>query len=161
MGADFVRLSVALTGFEAAELAETGMVETYRALVLRQLGDTTLGRLAEALAEAGGDPRGLADPALLEVARALCHLWYLGVWPGLPGQPGDQAPVRPSAAAYAQGLLWRAMGSHAPGTHAPGFGSWAEPPAPAEPPPAAEPPAPAQPSPARADRAATVEGARR
>ncbi len=133
---DFLRLSVVLTGFDAAELAGTGMLDGYLATVCEQAGDENLDRLSAALVGTGGEPQELADPALLELARAVCELWYLGVWPGLPaeacralGLTGEQAPVRPSAAAYGQGLLWRSLGSHAPGTHAPGFGSWAEPPA--------------------------------
>ena len=135
VGGDFLRLSVALTGFGAEELAATGMADSYRTTVLQQIGGGNLGLLLAGLAEADGDPAGLADPALLEAARAVCGLWSLGVWPGLSaeacralGLTGGQLPVRPSAEAYAQGLIWQAMGSHAPGTGGPGFGSWADPP---------------------------------
>lgn len=63
------RLSVALTGFGAEELAATGMADSYRTTVLQQIGGVNLGLLLAALAEADGDPVALADPALLEAAR--------------------------------------------------------------------------------------------
>ncbi len=161
MNADFLRLSSALTGFEAAELTGTGMTELYRATVSERIGVENLDRLGVALAAVGDDPQALADPVLLELARAVCGLWYLGVWPGLPapacrslGLTQSQEPFRPSASAYAEGLLWRALGSHAPGTQAPGFGSWADPP------PGASPPG-APPSALAGDRPARTEGAGR
>ncbi|MDI5973741.1 hypothetical protein POF50_031125 [Streptomyces sp. SL13] len=135
----FVRLSVALTGFDAAELAETGLAEVYRALVARQLGPRRYGELIGALDRAGGDadgPAGLpvhelltGDEALGDLARAVCHLWYLGTWPGLPGEDGPPVPSPVSAHAYAGALVWRSFGGHAPGTGRPGYGSWSLPPA--------------------------------
>lgn len=137
---DFLRVSAVLTGFDASELAETGMAEVYHLAVREQVGSGPLNRLSIALTEAGGDPNALTDPGLLDVARAVCSLWYLGVWPGLPeaacrrlGLPEQRAPVRPEGG-YPQGLLWRALGTPAPGTRSPGFGSWAEPPPGAGPP---------------------------
>lgn len=136
----FLQLSVALTGFDAAELIETGMAGGYYGAVCGQIGAGPLDELAGALSETGGDPNAVTDPELREVARAVCWLWYLGVWPGVPEQAADrfgltgrQSNFRPQAEAYAQGLLWRALGSPAPGTGSPGFGSWAQAPPGADP----------------------------
>ncbi|MGW7573357.1 hypothetical protein [Streptomyces sp. NPDC054765] len=126
----FVRLSVALTGFDATELAATGMTEIYRAIVLKRLGPLSYGTLVDALADPTADPQALLDEdaALRELARPVCHLWYLGVWPGPPGQADRPAPDV-AARAYAHGLVWRSFGGHAPGVGRPGHGSWAHPPA--------------------------------
>lgn len=136
----FIGLSIALTGFDATELAETGMAEIYRATVLREAGPLSYDRLVTALTDAASLPEALmsegGDGELIELARALCHLWYLGVWPGLPERglrEGNmtvrQPPYVVSDRAYAEGLVWRCLGGHAPGTGAPGHGSWARPPA--------------------------------
>ncbi len=42
--------------------------------------------------------------------------------------PARMAAYAVSAAAYTEGLLWRAIGAHPPGAKAPGYGSWAVPP---------------------------------
>ena len=137
----FVRLSTVLTGFDAAELAETGLTEVYRALVLRQLGPRRYGELIRTLDRATsgpGDPQShdlpahdllRGDEALGDLARAVCHLWYLGSWPGVPGENGPPVPSPVSARAYANALVWRSFGGHAPGTGRPGYGSWSLPPA--------------------------------
>ncbi|MFJ1747116.1 hypothetical protein ACIOJD_12860 [Streptomyces sp. NPDC088116] len=133
----FIGLSVALTGFDATELAETGMAEIYRATVLREAGTLSYGRLVAALTDAACLSEVLTseDGELVELARAVCHLWYLGVWPGLPehGLPGQNMTTRHSSyvvseRSYAEGLVWRCLNTHAPGTGAPGHGSWARPP---------------------------------
>lgn len=114
----FVDVSVSLTGFEPGELRATGLVEQHYATVVGRLGDDEYQRFAAGLLAAGGDP--LPD-GLLPVARAITHLWYLGVWPD-----ADQA-VSPRA--YAESLVWKTFHGFAPGTWAPGFGSWSRPPA--------------------------------
>lgn len=42
--------------------------------------------------------------------------------------PARTASYAVSAAAYTEGLLWRAIGAHPQGAKAPGYGSWAAPP---------------------------------
>jgi hypothetical protein len=133
---DFLAISVGLTGFDARELQATGMAERYHAVVTRQVDAAFYDAFAKALLEAGSDPLAVAEPHVLEVARAVTHLWYLGVWPGLPEATGAaiggadalDAPFVVSARAYAQGLAWKAFGGAPPGTAAPGFGSWGRPP---------------------------------
>ncbi|MFJ6753368.1 MULTISPECIES: hypothetical protein [unclassified Streptomyces] len=126
----FLALSVALTGFDATELAATGMAETYRAIVLQRLGSPSYRKLVDALADLSADLQAVLDEdaGLRDLARPVCHLWYLGVWPGPPGQADWPAPGI-AARAYAHGLVWRSFGGHAPGVGRPGHGSWAQPPA--------------------------------
>ncbi|MDH6575959.1 hypothetical protein [Kitasatospora sp. MAP5-34] len=123
----FVALSVGLTGFDADELHQTGMAGTYRSVVLTQAGDEQLSRLVRS--GVGGGPPDPGDEPLRELARSVTHLWYTGTWPGLPtpaptGKPAGE-PFVVSSRAYAEGLVWRAFGAHAPGTVAQGYGSWA------------------------------------
>ncbi|MFE2498765.1 hypothetical protein [Streptomyces scopuliridis] len=127
----FITLSAALTGFDATELTATGMSEIYREFVARQVEPPLYARLVDALADAAADPRAVADrdEELGELARAVCHLWYLGKWPGLRGNDDRSAPFPLPARAYARGLVWSSFGGHAPGAGRPGYGTWAERPA--------------------------------
>ncbi|MEE1801220.1 hypothetical protein ACIQVO_12185 [Streptomyces sp. NPDC101062] len=127
----FVAASAVLTGFDAAELAATGMAEIYREFVTRRVAPPLYARLVDRLAGATADAHTAlgGDAELGELARAVCHLWYLGEWPGLVGEDGGAAPCLVSGRAYARGLVWRTFGGHAPGTGRPGYGTWADSPA--------------------------------
>nr|WP_051966550.1 hypothetical protein [Kitasatospora mediocidica] len=118
----FVGLSVKLTGFDEGELGAAGVAAEYLWVVSQQLGAERYGRLADALDRV--EPQELADEGLREAARAVAHLWYLGVWPGL----GAEQAFVVSARSFAQGLVWRTIDGQAPGTPGPGPGSWARPP---------------------------------
>ncbi|RSS57178.1 hypothetical protein [Streptomyces sp. WAC01280] len=129
---EFVELSSALSGFSVAELEKTGMAGAYAEFVAARVGAAPCIALRTALAGVPPTPE-LPGPAVAELpsklaeeplalARSLTHLWYTGCWPGPPGS----APTVVSARAYAEGLVWRALGGHAPGTGRPGFGSWSE-----------------------------------
>jgi hypothetical protein len=127
----FLAASAVLTGFDTAELAATGMAETYREFVTRQVDLPLYAGLLDRLAGTTADAHTALgdDPALNGLARAVCHLWYLGVWPGLAHDDGGAVPTLVSGEAYAHGLVWRSFGGHAPGAGRPGYGSWAEAPA--------------------------------
>ncbi|WP_280726086.1 hypothetical protein [Kitasatospora sp. MAA4] len=118
----FVELSVKLTGFDAGELGAAGVAAEYLWVVSQQLGAERYERLADALDRL--EPAELADEGLREAARAVAHLWYLGVWPGI----GPEQAFVASARSAAQGLVWRTIDGQAPGTPGPGPGSWARPP---------------------------------
>lgn len=129
----FLALSVALTGFDATELKETGMAEVYRAFVRQQVDPVLYRTLVDKATDAQRVTDTDEDGAPGELARAICQLWYLGVWPGLPDHqaPTPSPPLTPfllSADAYAAGLVWRCFGGHPPGAARPGYGSWALPP---------------------------------
>ncbi|MYV90354.1 hypothetical protein [Streptomyces sp. SID1034] len=118
----FVDVSARLTGFGAQELSALGMGETYRAVVLAQVGSERCARLVDALSGPGSHAAAHLDGELLELARAITHLWFTGSW---PGRPGDSGSFVVSSASYAAGLVWRTLGGHAPGTRPAAFGSWA------------------------------------
>ncbi|MEU5052858.1 hypothetical protein [Streptomyces sp. NPDC021096] len=140
--AGFVAISVRLTGFEEYDLRATGLVRLYHDTTLAQVGRAAVGRFIDDLAAAGGDPDGLADATSRDIARAVTHLWYLGVWPQLSrpvhaalGREHANTAFVVSPEAYTEGLVWRTFHGHPPGAKAPGHGTWAAPPpgAPARP----------------------------
>jgi hypothetical protein len=141
-------LSVTLTGFDAAELWGTGMVQTYYTLVPAIAGESIFGDLLtrwhDIVVRGDGQQRYidqlvtsemLEDPKLGPVARNVAALWYTGVWNQLPGawRNVHGANARDltfvvSAESYEQALVWKAIFSHPPAAKQPGYGSWALPP---------------------------------
>ncbi|GAA3076114.1 hypothetical protein FHS39_002629 [Streptomyces olivoverticillatus] len=134
--AGFVAISGQLTGFDEFALRATGMVRLYHDTTISQVGRAAVARFIDAMDAAGGDPDALADETARDIARAVTHLWYLGVWPQLArsthrelGRETANAAFVVSPEAYTEGLVWRTFGGHPPGAKAPGFGTWADPPA--------------------------------
>ncbi|MFB7244216.1 hypothetical protein CW362_08915 [Streptomyces populi] len=154
----FLSLSVDLTAFEETDLLGTGMAHAYLAKVRAACGDEVVTDLLDAHRAARADAAGgtgshartpldrdlfdralrhriLSDDRLGPVARNVIKLWYAGMWYALPPEWTDRHGARTAAetstvtaAAYQEGLLWRAIGANPPGAKAPGYGSWAEPP---------------------------------
>ncbi|MCX5214323.1 hypothetical protein OG689_34535 [Kitasatospora sp. NBC_00240] len=142
----FTDFSVALTGFDRAELAGTGLIETYYTTLLQIIGEREAGHLfqaaAEALAADREDPDGdalrtrvIENRRYAPVVVNLIKLWYLGSWYPLSGgyrdvngSTADDVEHVVSPQAYREGLVWTAAGAHPMGAKQPGFGSWAEPP---------------------------------
>jgi len=129
--ADFIALSVQLTGFDRVTLLGTGMADEYLGVLGSALGAGVLDDLLTASGDApdaGTVGAILRDPKLGPVARNLAILWYCGTWATLPGA----APTAPSgvvsAQAYQQGLQWVAAKAHPMGARQQGYGAWAEPP---------------------------------
>jgi hypothetical protein len=144
----FLAMSAELTAFSTLDLQGTGQTEAYLALVVRVVGEGVLDELLaayeQAVAAAGPD-RGerirllkrdlFSTEKLGPIARNIIKLWYVGVWYELPtewvesfGALEHDGTFTASAAAYAVGLLWYAIGAHPPGARAPGYGSWVAPP---------------------------------
>jgi hypothetical protein len=145
----FVGLSAALTGYDAAELWGTGMVHAHLDATWRAVGSRVLGDLLSAWANAAelstqdGQPpldalvreMVLAPASIGPVACNVVILWYLGEWDQLPadwrdahGADAADTSGIASPEAYAQGLVWDAIGTHPQGAKMPGYGSWALPP---------------------------------
>lgn len=144
----FVAFSVALTGFTAAELHGTGLVDSYYALFPTIIGDQLFGEFLTRWRYT--DERGAGDEALLELlikeqilddpdfgplARNLAALWYTGQWNQLPadwrnrhGAWANDTTFVVSPQAYAEGLVWKAIGAHPQAAKQQGYGSWALPP---------------------------------
>ena len=140
--AQFVAMSVILTGFEASVIAPgldpidlkkqyLDVLNTYDAALTAQLlaefvelasKGLTNQQIADALVEttAGTNPSPVGA-----LARAVILLWYLGsFYP--PNKPGSSQVV--SANAYIGGLAWRVAQSKAMGYSEYSFGYWASPP---------------------------------
>lgn len=137
---EFLRLSVVLTGFDDQELLGTGVLETYYDELLRIIGAREAGALFGAFGRvAVGDDTAfrsliLEDPRHGPVARNVLMMWYLGTWTQLPrgwrntyGATAYDTDHVVSAAAYREGLVWPAAGTHPMGAKQQGFGSWAKP----------------------------------
>ena len=144
----FLALSTELTAFSALDLQGTGQTGTYLSTVVRVVGEGALDELLvayEAAVRAAGTDRDartrllsrdvFSDEKLGPIARNIIKLWYVGIWYELPaewvesfGALENDGTFTASPAAYAEGLLWRAIGANPPGARAPGYGSWAAPP---------------------------------
>jgi len=144
----FLSLSVILTGYSKADLLGTGLAQQYYDQLLSVVDEDICGELWTAVrkvvSETGNNPekadrevrkKVLASPTLGPLASNIIKMWYLGSWSQLPqawrnqnGAKANDVDQVISAAAYAEGLIWRAIGSHPQGAKQPGFGSWALPP---------------------------------
>jgi hypothetical protein len=140
----FLSLSVDLTGFDQTELLGTGLVEEYYQQLTSVIGEAISQELWEiarnVIAPAGGNAADLdtairhalmASPKFGPIARNIIQLWYWGAWIELPQAwrttyrtSAQDFTHFTSAAAYQQGLIWKAMGTHPQGAQQPGFGSW-------------------------------------
>jgi FAD/FMN-containing dehydrogenase len=136
----FLKLSVTLTGFEQHVLLGTGMLQTYYDELLRIIGADEAGALLAAFNAVPKDDDTqlqkvvLCSPRYGPVARNVVKMWYLGTWTQLPrqwhaayGATSDDTDHVVSAAAYSEGLVWPAAGTHPMSAKQPGFGTWAEP----------------------------------
>jgi len=141
----FLDFSAEVTAFSTLDLYGTGQAESYLAALVHVVGEEVLGELLHAyehLPETDPQTRQtrlredvFSSEKLGAVARNVVKLWYAGVWYKLPTEWTESFGVRDadvtfvvSPAAYAEGLLWRAIGANPPGAKAPGYGSWAAPP---------------------------------
>jgi hypothetical protein len=120
------------------------MADAYLAAVIDVVGEATVGQLLDAwerVRRAGPDLEEnlrreiFGDEKLGPIARNIIKLWYIGTWYQLPyawtqtfGALEKDVTFVVSPAAYVEGLLWPAIGSHPPGAKAPGYGSWSLPP---------------------------------
>jgi hypothetical protein len=140
----FLEFSSEVTAFTVTELSGTGQADLYLKTVEEGAGIAaqealldTYGRLVAGTAKSPSQRRKLlpgaifADARLGPVARAIVKLWYVGCWFSLPdpwqsryGPSLRPYSFVPAPSAYAEGLLWRAIGAHPPGAKAPGFASW-------------------------------------
>jgi hypothetical protein len=138
--ADFIGLSIELTGFDEVELLGTGAADLYHPWLLRELPEV-LDELLAAWRETREDPdreaamrKILSDPKLGPLARALTALWYTATWTQLPADwwkrygGGSENVNQVFGAAYPEGLVWKAANLHPTAAKPTGFGTWAFPP---------------------------------
>lgn len=137
----FLAFSAEITAFTTFELLGTGMADDYLAAVIDVVGEATVEELLRAwdrVRESGAVTEEnlrreiFGDEKLGPIARNIIKLWYIGTWYQLPyawtqsfGAREKDVTFVVSPAAYVEGLLWPAIGSHPPGAKAPGYGSWA------------------------------------
>lgn len=140
----FLAFSAEITAFTTFELLGTGMADDYLAAVTDVVGEATVDQLLSVWDGARQSDLALeeylrrnifGDEKLGPIARNIIKLWYIGTWYQLPyawtqsfGALEKDVTFVVSPAAYTEGLLWPAIGSHPPGAKAPGYGSWSTPP---------------------------------
>ncbi|WP_406276914.1 hypothetical protein OH799_07015 [Nocardia sp. NBC_00881] len=137
----FTDLSVALTGFDRAELGATGLLDTYYDTLVGIIGEREAGHLFRDAGDALAQDRKALELKVIHAERyrpvvlSLIKLWYLGRWYPLPpayrdkyGSTANDVEHVVSAQAYREGLVWATAGAHPMGAKPPGFGSWAQPP---------------------------------
>jgi hypothetical protein len=144
----FLSLSATLTGFNAAEIQGTGLLQTYFTLIPSIVGEQVFGDFLTRWRDTW--IRGKGDEALLDelvtsqifeddtfgpLARNLAALWYLGQWNQLPaewrnvhGAWANDVTFIVSPQSYTEALVWKAIHTHPPAAKQPGYGSWALPP---------------------------------
>lgn len=139
----FLRLSEVLTGFSRPELLATGVAGEHWMLLKGCLGPRFLRELLKSSGDALTDTANVEEAEagitrwLAErddygiVAKRITKLWYLGTWFAIPSNSDALAAEAihnkehiPSSAAYREGLVWKAMGSHPRGAKPTGFASW-------------------------------------
>ncbi len=146
----FLDFSAVVTGFSRFDLEGTGQAELYFDTVWEIIGSEILGELLEIFHDLDRRAKKRYDPSILTeglrskilvsakrgpIARNIIKLWYSSTWEQLPpawqtwyGNGKDDKTFIPSAQAYPEGLVWRAVGVNPPGAKAPGYGTWSEPP---------------------------------
>lgn len=136
--ADFLGLSVELTGFDEVELVGTGATEIYRGFLAEAFPDV-LPELLDAWRaiahlpdrEAAVRQEILADPKLGPFARAVIVLWYTATWFKLPAEWSEAYGQHPDdvnqtfGPAYPEGLVWKTASIHPGGAKPTGFATWA------------------------------------
>lgn len=132
----FLGLSGALTGFSADFLGASpvaqSLADAFHHRTPAGIAERMLAAWDEIVRRHPGGPAAVeeavrariwSDEVLGPYARSLVKLWYLGAW----HEPGP-APSPLSVEAYAEALIWPAIGARAQGAHAPGLGDWSTPP---------------------------------
>ncbi|WP_452596745.1 hypothetical protein [Pontimicrobium sp. MEBiC01747] len=134
----FENLSIILTGFSKADLAGTGLLQTYFETVKKELGK----QLFEAVLEAFKNIK-VENPDCLSVTESrkitdlmnnsnfkhpvnqIIQLWYLGEWVVGTYNPKNYII---SSESYLEGLIWKAIAAHPMGGKQPGYATWGFPP---------------------------------
>ena len=143
----FLAFSSEVTAFTVFELNGTGQAQAYLSAVADAAGEDALNELLGTYERfAGETEKGPTRDGLLRkaifgseklgpVARNIIKMWYTGMWFELPREWTDSFGARDTnttfivnGAAYAEGLLWPAIGANPPGAKAPGYASWTQPP---------------------------------
>ena len=143
----FVEFSAVLTGFSRLDLIGTGVASDYCQTLKSAAGEAVLDRMLDRFVQLKDQHSGLDDlEAAVQkefwndatfgpVSQNIVLMWYSGQWNQLPpdwhkangSDPGDTTHIV-SAAAYQEGLVWRAAGTHPQGAKQPGYGTWSFPP---------------------------------
>jgi Membrane bound FAD containing D-sorbitol dehydrogenase len=142
----FVKLSAALTGIDALQLAPSvDAIQIKRAYFKQAKSDPGFEGLMQIVRANPADPVGAADKIMNStdqkikyLGRAIILAWYLGAWyqPTVLAQTPPPSLVTPlkvvSPTAYTQAWAWRVAQAHPMGYSELRFGYWSDEPLPVE-----------------------------
>ncbi len=142
----FVKLSAALTGIDAAQLAPpVDPIQIKRAYFKQAKSDPGFESLMQIVRANPADPVGAANKIMNSsnqrikyLGRSIILAWYLGAWyqPMVLAQTPPPSPVTPlkviSPTAYTQAWAWRVAQAHPMGYSELRFGYWSDEPLPIE-----------------------------
>jgi Membrane bound FAD containing D-sorbitol dehydrogenase len=142
----FVKLSGALTGIDALQLAPSvDTIQIKRAYFKQAKSDPGFEGLMQIARANSADPGGAADKIMNSadqkikyLGRAIILAWYLGAWyqPTVLAQTPPPSLVTPlkvvSPTAYTQAWAWRVAQAHPMGYSELRFGYWSDEPLPVE-----------------------------
>jgi hypothetical protein len=142
----FVKLSAALTGIDALQLAPSvDAIQIKRAYFKQAKSDPGFEALMQIVRANSADPVGAAnkimnntDQKIKYLGRAIILAWYLGAWyqPTVLAQTPPPSLVTPlkivSPTAYTQAWAWRVAQAHPMGYSELRFGYWSDEPLPIE-----------------------------
>jgi len=140
----FVRLSAALTGIDALQLAPLrDPLQIKRVYFKQAKSDPAFESLMQIVRANPDDPAGAAgkimndpDPKIKYLGRSIILAWYLGAWyqPTVLAQTPPPSSVVPlkiiSPTAYTQAWAWRVAQAHPMGYSELRFGYWSDEPLP-------------------------------
>lgn len=123
----FLDFSAIATGFSRFKLEGTGQAQLYFTTASQAVGAKLLDSFLTYVSEHGAKA-AFSSTEYSAIAKNITKLWYIATWDALfpVSQKGDPDGTRiVSPAAYAQGLVWKAVGVNPPAANPQGYASWA------------------------------------
>jgi len=131
----FLDLSSKLTGYSADELEQTGMLETYYCMLMKEDDQDGIRAFLEKARQVltGADVDDEIKATFIdhtpyeELAQRIILMWYTGIWTTMNQKDMKPAQARTamiSAKTYQEGLIWATAETHPAGAKQPGYASW-------------------------------------
>ena len=144
----FLELSSRLTGVSQDILEQTGMLDTYYCMLMKEEDQDAIRGFFQKVREVlkGGDVHARIKAAFIDypgahpgapfdqmpyegMAQRIILMWYTGIWTTMNHKDELSQQARTamvSAVAYKEGLIWTTAETHPAGAKQPGYGSWSD-----------------------------------